>query len=85
MFATDSIDDAQKLSVKMSPSRDWPIQNLDGMHIAAADTTTLYERSDASQGVRISLKSTSRADAVQQVDPRLCNPRGCCIQVKEKH
>ncbi len=72
MVATDSIDEAEALSVKMSPFGEW-VRSLNE-EATACEATCVYENAERSAGYRLSLRPSFRVEAPLQIDPRLQTP-----------
>jgi len=74
MCAVDSIEEAEALSVKMSPFKDWPSSLKRKMDVRACEAVSVHETPDGSTGIRFSIGPSSRIDAPLHVDQRLQLP-----------
>ena len=74
LLPVDSIEDAERLSLKKLPLGEWPVKDIDGMSHQSSDATCALESEDRSKGVRFSVSSAYRIDAPSKIDPRLNKP-----------
>lgn len=71
IFAADSVDEANKLSVRKAPIEDWPVAKSDDMKVWQCQATAIFEKPDRSVGTSFSVKPVSRVEAPLKVDERL--------------
>jgi len=71
IIPTDSVEDAEVLSVKRAPLDNWPALNSDIMKPKSYDVTSVLENEDCSQGVRFSIRPIFRVEAPLTLDRRL--------------
>lgn len=74
VIPTDFVEDADQLSVKKVPLKDWPIPESDAMNIRQSQATTVFENTDCSIGAQVCVKPVSRVEAPLQLDERLRTP-----------
>lgn len=71
ILATDSIEQAEALSVRKAPFNNWPVLNSHDMKAKSCDVTSVLENEDRSQGLRFSIGSTFKVEAPLTLDRRL--------------
>jgi len=74
VIPTDSVEDADQLSVKKVQLKDWPKPESNDMNIRQCQVTTVFENSDRSIGTQLCVKPVSRVEAPLQVEKRLRTP-----------
>jgi hypothetical protein len=74
MVPTDSVLQAEEMSVKMSPFKDWPMPPPEGFVSAAVEAASVFERDDHSEGIRFAVRPSARIEAPLQIDQRLQVP-----------
>jgi len=71
ILPTDSIEDAEALSVKKAPLDNWPPRSSGQMTPRSYDLTSVLENKERSEGLRFSISPTFKIDAPLALDPRL--------------
>jgi len=74
LVPTDSIDEADKLSVKKAPWQDWPLVPQQSMSVRKCEAKTVVESEDGSVGVNFSIKPVYKVGAPIHIDQRLTIP-----------
>ena len=74
ILATDSVEQAEGLSVKKVTVQDWLKTPPDKMQLKSCDVSTVYEKADRSAGVRLSVAPVFRVGAPLAIDKRLTMP-----------
>lgn len=71
ILPTDSVEDAETLSVKRAPLDNWPKLDSDDMEPKSYNVTSVLESEDRSRGVRFSIGPTFKVEAPLRLDKRL--------------
>lgn len=74
LWPTDSVDEAQKRSVRVARVGTFSPIGDDKMKLSSVELTTTHETIDRSEGYRLSISAISKVDAPQNPDPRLLQP-----------
>jgi hypothetical protein len=67
---TDSTEEAEALSLKLSPVVDWPSDRPEHLLPKSSEAAVSYETEDGAEGFNLSVKPISKIDAQEQVDER---------------
>lgn len=73
MLGTDSVEDAEKLSVSRAPFKDWPVPTASEMRPKTVEIISLFEN-EQGQGYRFSVRPRHEVDAPLSIDDRLKTP-----------
>jgi len=68
---TDSVDDAEALSVRKAPFKEWPKVKDDHLALRTCDITVDLEYPDRAKGVRFAISAVHRPEAPFTLDDRL--------------
>jgi hypothetical protein len=68
---SDSIDQAEMLSIKNIPLKDWLGDDIDGLKHRAHEAVVAYDSEDRTEGIRIAVKAAHKIEAPQEIDRRL--------------
>ncbi|HLB72396.1 MAG TPA: hypothetical protein VJJ98_00100 [Sedimentisphaerales bacterium] len=71
LFATDSIEEAERLSLKRVPLSGWPTGGGNGLEARSREATIVMENDDKSVGVRFAVKPAFKTEAPLEIDARL--------------
>jgi len=71
ILPTDSVEDAETLSVKRAPLDNWPKLDSDDMKPKSYNVTSVLESEDRSRGVRFAIGPTFKVEAPLTLDKRL--------------
>lgn len=70
----DSVEEAEELSVKLSPVSDWRGQDDSEFEPRSYEIVSVFELPDRSKGVRVTTKPYHKVGAALQIDERLKSP-----------
>jgi len=71
---TDTLDDAEKLAVKYSPLRDWPVSESAAFKRHNSEATSVFESPDRTVGIRFTVSAEAKLGAPIKIDDRLRLP-----------
>ena len=71
ILPTDSVEDAEALSVKKAPFDNWPISELNDMRPQRCEVESVWESADHLTGLRFSIGPAFRVEAPLKLDERL--------------
>lgn len=71
ILPTDSVEQAEALSVKKTPSDNWPVSELNDMKPRSCDVASVWENADRSRGMRFSIGPMFKVEAPLTLDKRL--------------
>lgn len=72
---TDSIDEADRLSVKKSPLKEWAVvQSVEDMEFVKGQAVSVLELPDKSAGIRMGYRAVFTPEAPLRLDERLTTP-----------
>ncbi len=74
ILPTDSVEDAETLSVKKTPLDNWPAISSGEMKPKSCDVTSVFENEELSRGVRFSIMPTYKVETPLTIDKRLTIP-----------
>lgn len=69
--ATDSVEQAELLSIKKAPFENWPVSELGGMKPKSCDATSVLQSPDNSKGLKFSIAPVFKTQAPLRLDRRL--------------
>lgn len=71
ILPTDSVEEAERLSLKRVPLGDWPLVGGDDLTARRREATIVMESEDKSVGVRFAVNPAFKMEAPMQIDARL--------------
>jgi hypothetical protein len=74
IIATDSIEQAEALSVKEAPFDNWPVSELEDLKPRSCEVANVFENADRTKGVRFSVAPIFKIEAPLSLDKRLTMP-----------
>jgi len=74
ILPTDSVEEAERLSLKKVPLSDWPVGGENGLKAHSCEATIVMENEDKTVSVRFAVKPAFKIEAPVQIDARLKMP-----------
>jgi hypothetical protein len=71
IIPSDSIDQADALSVHRIPLKGWITEDLGGLDSRSHEAVVAFESNDRKEGIRLAMKPAAKIDAPQEIDRRL--------------
>jgi hypothetical protein len=71
VLPTDSVEEAERLSLKKLPLSDWPLGGGEDLKARKCEAVSVMENADRSAGVRFAISPVAKAEAPIQLDARL--------------